>query len=62
LEGRLADGIELSRRALQLGRQAGDANAEVFYAEQYLERMLVQGRIRDLDPSAGSSRTSQTAP
>jgi tetratricopeptide (TPR) repeat protein len=53
LEGRLVHGIELSRRALELGRQAGDANAEVFYAEQYLERMLVQGRIRDLDPTVG---------
>ena len=53
LEGRLADGVELSRRALQLGRRAGDANADVFYAEQYLGRMLVQGRMRDVDPAVG---------
>jgi DNA-binding SARP family transcriptional activator len=51
LEGRIDDGIALSRRAHDLGRQAGDANAEVFYAEQYLLRMVVQGRIRDVDPA-----------
>ena len=53
LEGRLAEGYELSRRARELGLQAGDANAEVFYAEQYLQRMLVQGRVRDLDLTVG---------
>jgi hypothetical protein len=50
LEGRIAEGHELSGRARDLGRQAGDANAEVFFAEQVLLRMVVQGRIRDLDP------------
>jgi DNA-binding SARP family transcriptional activator len=53
LEGRIADGFELSRRARELGRQAGDANADVFYAEQYLLRMVVQGRMREVDPAAG---------
>ncbi|MGB0092598.1 MAG: hypothetical protein WBP81_08705, partial [Solirubrobacteraceae bacterium] len=53
LEGRIADGVELSRRARDLGRQAGDANADVFFAEQQLTRMLVQGRMRDLDPATG---------
>jgi hypothetical protein len=53
LAGRLDDGLALSRRAHDLGRQAGDANADVFLAEQYMLRMLVQGRIGDLDPSFG---------
>jgi DNA-binding SARP family transcriptional activator len=53
LEGRIDEGIALSRRALALGRQAGDANADVFFAQQYLVRMLVQQRIRDLDPGVG---------
>jgi DNA-binding SARP family transcriptional activator len=51
LAGRIADGLALSRRARELGRHAGDANAEVFFAEQYLLRMVVQGRMRDVDPS-----------
>ncbi len=51
LEGGITEGLELSRRARDLGRQAGDANADVFFAEQVLLRMLVQGRIRDLDPA-----------
>jgi len=50
LAGRLSDGLALSRRAHELGRQAGDANADVFFAEQYLVRMLVQGRMRDVVP------------
>jgi DNA-binding SARP family transcriptional activator len=50
LEGRIAEGIELSRRARDLGRQAGDGNADVFFAEQVLLRMMVQGRLRDLEP------------
>jgi hypothetical protein len=53
LAGRLDDGLALSRRAHDLGRQAGDANADVFFAEQYMLRMLVQGRIGDLDPAFG---------
>jgi hypothetical protein len=53
LEGRIADGLELSRRARDLGRQAGDANAELFFSEQYFLRMLVQGRISDIDPASG---------
>ena len=36
LEGRIAEGLELSRRARDLGRQAGDANSDVFFSEQYL--------------------------
>src|SRR5262249_4939496 len=51
LEGRIADGLELSRRARDLGAQAGDANAEGFFAEQYLLRMLAQGRIQDIQPT-----------
>ena len=53
LEGRIAEGLELSRRARDLGSQAGDGNAEGFFAEQYLLRMLAQGRIQDLDPTGG---------
>jgi hypothetical protein len=53
LEGRIADGIALSRRARALGRQAGDANADGFFAEQSLLRMMIQRRIRDLDPAVG---------
>jgi hypothetical protein len=52
LQGSITDGLELSRRARDLGRQAHDANAEVFYAEQQLLRMLVQGRVRELEPPA----------
>jgi DNA-binding SARP family transcriptional activator/tetratricopeptide (TPR) repeat protein len=50
LEGRITEAIELSRRACDLGRQAGDANAAGFFAEQVLLRMVVQRRVRDLDP------------
>jgi DNA-binding SARP family transcriptional activator len=53
LEGRIADGLDLSRRARDLGRHAGDANTEGFFAEQYLLRMVVQGRIGDLEPTSG---------
>lgn len=52
LEGRLADGIELSRRARADGRRAGDANADVFFAEHQLLRLVVKERIRDVDPAA----------
>jgi hypothetical protein len=51
LEGRIAEGLELSRRARDLGTQAGDANADVFFAEQYLLRMMAQGRIQDVEPT-----------
>jgi hypothetical protein len=51
LEGRIAEGVELSRRARDLGRQAADANADGFFAEQVLLRMVVQARLRDLDPA-----------
>ena len=51
LEGRIAEGVDLSHRARDLGRQAGDANANGFFAEQMMLRMVVQGRIRDLDPA-----------
>ena len=52
LEGRTADGIELSRRARELGRRAGDRNADVFFTEQQLLRHLVEGRLADLGPPA----------
>jgi hypothetical protein len=49
LEGRIADGLELSRRARDLGKQAGDANAPMFFPEQHLLRMVVQRRVRELN-------------
>ncbi len=52
LEGRIDDGVALSRRARDLGRRAGDRNADVFYAEQQLLRHLLEGRLADLDPPA----------
>ena len=52
LEGRIDDGVALSRRARDLGRRAGDRNADVFFAEQQLLRHLVEGRLADLDPPA----------
>ena len=51
LQGGIAEGLELSRRARDLGKQAGDANSDVFFSEQYLLRMVVQGRIRDVEPT-----------
>jgi DNA-binding SARP family transcriptional activator len=67
LEGRIAEGIDLSRRARELGRQAGDANANGFFAEQVLLRMVLQGRIRDLEPidaggEAGIAARAHTGP
>jgi DNA-binding SARP family transcriptional activator len=52
LDGRIAEGMDLTRRAHALGRQAGDANADVFFAEHQLLRLLVQDRIADVDPVA----------
>jgi DNA-binding SARP family transcriptional activator len=52
LEGRLAEGAELARRARELGRRAGDRNADVFFAEQQLLRHLVTGTLGDLEPQA----------
>jgi DNA-binding SARP family transcriptional activator len=52
LEGRIAEGMDLARRAHDLGRQAGDANADVFFAEHQLLRLLVQDRVADVDPVA----------
>ncbi len=52
LDGRIAEGLDLARRARELGRRAGDANAEVFYAEHQLLRLLVEDRIRDVDTVA----------
>lgn len=51
LQGSVAEGLELARRARDLGRQAGDANSDVFFSEQYLLRMVVQGRIREVEPT-----------
>jgi DNA-binding SARP family transcriptional activator len=67
LEGRTAAGADLSRRARDLGRQAGDRNADVFFAEQQLVRHLVEGRFADLDPPAAGiegpvAERSQTGP
>jgi tetratricopeptide (TPR) repeat protein len=52
LEGRIGEGIDLSRRARELGRKAGDRNADVFFAEHQLLRHLVEGRFAELDPPA----------
>jgi DNA-binding SARP family transcriptional activator len=60
LEGRIAEGIELSRRAHALGRRAGDANADGFFGEHYLMRMLVQDRIAELDPAASEVESGVT--
>jgi hypothetical protein len=60
LEGRITEGIELSRRARALGRQAGDANADGFFGEHYLMRMLVQERIAELDPAASGVESEVT--
>jgi DNA-binding SARP family transcriptional activator len=67
LEGRTAEGALLSRRARDLGRQAGDRNADVFFAEQELVRHLVEGRLADLDPPAAGiegpiAERSETGP
>jgi DNA-binding SARP family transcriptional activator len=55
IEGRIGEGVALSRRARDLGRRAGDRNADVFFAEQQLLRHCVEGRLRDLDPPAAGS-------
>src|SRR5207253_11103548 len=52
LEGRIPEGMDLARRAHDLGRQAGDANADVFFAEHQLLRLLVEDRVADVDPVA----------
>jgi DNA-binding SARP family transcriptional activator len=67
LEGRTAEGAAMSLRAHHLGRQAGDRNADVFFAEQQLVRHLVEGRLADLDPPAAGvegpvAERSQTGP
>jgi hypothetical protein len=45
LQGGIAEGLELSRRARDLG------NSDAFFSDQYLLRMVVQGRIRDVEPT-----------
>jgi hypothetical protein len=64
LEGRVADGNALSRRARDLGRKAGDRNADVFYREQQLLRHMIEGSIRDLvPPTEGTvAERSQSGP
>jgi tetratricopeptide (TPR) repeat protein len=52
LEGRISEGMGLARRARDLGRQAGDANADVFFAEHQLLRLLVEDRVADVDSVA----------
>ncbi len=52
LAGRIPEGIDLARRARDLGRRAADANADVFFAEHQLLRHAVEGRLADLDPVA----------
>jgi DNA-binding SARP family transcriptional activator len=51
LEGRIAEGIELSRRALELGRRADDANAEVFVPQHRFMRMVIEEAFEDVDPA-----------
>jgi DNA-binding SARP family transcriptional activator len=60
LEGRITEGIEHSRRAHALGTQAGDANADAFFGEHHLMRMVVQGRISELDPAASGVESTVT--
>jgi DNA-binding SARP family transcriptional activator len=52
LEGCIPEGMDLARRAHDLGRQAGDANADVFFAEHQLLRLLVEDRVANIDPVA----------
>jgi hypothetical protein len=52
LEGRIPEGMDLARRAHDLGRQAGDANADVFFAEHQLLRLVIEDRVADVDPVA----------
>jgi tetratricopeptide (TPR) repeat protein len=52
IEGRTAEGLELSRRAHELGRRAGDANADVFFAEHQFVKMVVEDRLDELGPAA----------
>ena len=51
IEGRLAEGMELSRRACQLGRDAGDPNADVITAQHQLMRTTISERFAELDPT-----------
>lgn len=52
LEGRIGEGRELSSRAHELGRRAGDANADVFLAEHQLLRLVIEERFDEADPAA----------
>jgi len=52
LEGQIPEGMDLARRAHDLGRQAGDANADVFFAEHQLLRLVIEDRVADVDPVA----------
>jgi hypothetical protein len=58
LEGRLAEGMELSARARELARRAGDPNAVVTTAQHALMRRVIEDRFDDVDPRAmGLERT-----
>jgi DNA-binding SARP family transcriptional activator/tetratricopeptide (TPR) repeat protein len=45
LGGRLEEGLELARRARELGRRAGDANADVFWQELRHTRQMADQRF-----------------
>jgi hypothetical protein len=55
IDGRVAEGMELSRRARELGRRAGDPNAVVITAQHELMRTTISERFAELDPVALAS-------
>ncbi len=52
LDGRIAEGMELSRRAREQGVRAGDANAEVLTAQHRLMQLMIDRRFDEIDPAA----------
>ena len=52
LDGRIAEGMELSRRAREEGLRAGDANAEVLTAQHRLLKLMIDRRFDEIDPVA----------
>jgi hypothetical protein len=52
IDGRLAEGMELSRRARELGRRAGDPNAVVITAQHELMRATISECFTEMDPLA----------
>ncbi len=55
LDGRVAEGMALSRRAREQGLRAGDANAEVLTAQQRLMKLIIDRRFDEVDPRAISA-------